>query len=95
MISTEKYNYNQQLQSLRISLTQKVRGLCFVFMILAVFANFSGNRANAQDTTISVPKTAPTEIKAPHSPRKATLLALVLPGAGQVYNHKYWKVPVF
>lgn len=94
MISTEKYNYNQQLQSLRISLTQKVRGLCFVFMILAVFANFSGNRANAQDTTISVPKTAPTEIKAPHSPRKATLLALVLPGAGQVYNHKYWKVPV-
>ncbi len=51
----------------------------------------------AKDTAIaknSVKENISDTTKAKHSPKKAALFSAVLPGMGQAYNKKYWKIPI-
>jgi len=93
VINTSKYINKSQEQS-PISFYNKVCGLCFVFILSAIFIVLPASRLSAQDTTAAKIKVAPVKPEVQHSPRKALVLALVLPGAGQAYNHKYWKMPI-
>src|SRR4051812_33367336 len=49
---------------------------------------YEGHPPGATDTVRILPQ------KKYHSPKKAALFSAVLPGAGQVYNKKWWKVPI-
>ena len=68
-----------------------MRDLILILLIISIpnFVSAQDIKSTSQDTTSLVVDTAYK-----HSPKRATLMSAVIPGAGQFYNQKYWKIPV-
>jgi hypothetical protein len=66
--------------------TAIVLSACAVFVILIL----SNSQSFAQETdSLKIENQ-----KKPHSIKRATIYSAVLPGLGQGYNKKYWKIPI-
>lgn len=61
--------------------------------LLLIFSGVSFAQKKAKRDTVSVVDTT-TVVKKKHSPMKATIMSAALPGLGQIYNGKWWKVPI-
>jgi hypothetical protein len=69
--------------------------LLFPFRHLCAQTSDSGKAVIISDTNKIVTATDTNKIKLKkHSPKKAMLMSACLPGLGQAYNKKYWKIPV-
>jgi hypothetical protein len=63
-----------------------------ILIILVLILICSPQISKAQDTIPSV-KSKSLRKRFQAEPMKATMMAVVFPGLGQIYNRKYWKIP--
>ncbi len=65
-------------------------GICIALLLLV----FTQNTQAQEDKGTRASKKPADTMVYKHSPQKATLYSMVLPGLGQAYNKKYWKIPI-
>jgi hypothetical protein len=73
----------------------------FLFVILSQTGNFLWGQTNPQQDSLKV-TTDSSQVKKKKTPKvrqatipwKAALMSGIVPGLGQIYNRKYWKLPI-
>ena len=63
-------------------------------ILICFLCFFTGLSQTSKDTLMVVDTIYHKKPKKDHRPRTATILSAIIPGAGQIYNRKYWKAPI-
>lgn len=65
----------------------------FIFSLFIIFCNKAFSQQKS-DSNIVVIQKAKDTTKNKFNPRTATIRSAIVPGLGQIYNKKYWKLPL-
>lgn len=94
-----KRNWRRLLNVLKNNYTVFI--FTFLFVILSQTGNFLWGQTNPQQDSLKVTtdssqvkKKKTPKIRQPTIPWKAALMSGIVPGLGQIYNRKYWKLPI-
>jgi hypothetical protein len=76
-------------------LGQKQKFRITKYLLILILACISFQSYSQNEPTISGEQIPlPNNLLQYHSPHKATIYSALVPGLGQIYNQKYWKLPV-
>lgn len=66
----------------------------FLCLLLPALTPAVAQQNPAADTSAHVDSAAAAKLRPVHDPKKAIRFSLMFPGLGQIYNKKYWKLPI-
>ncbi|HET9825037.1 MAG TPA: DUF5683 domain-containing protein [Chitinophagaceae bacterium] len=92
-----KNDYAETRPLIQIHKRSQAARLSVLLLVFFLSASFlcSAQKADTLKKRDSIPAaTVDSLIRVQHSPRKAAIRSAIIPGWGQAYNKKYWKIPI-